>query len=397
METTGASQDGAERRRQFKRRGLIAGTAVLSAALMAKLSVKEAAATDNVALVTGQNNTSLGETRITRTGVTQLNAFTVNMASTLGAAAIGAQGSGSTVGVVGQSDNQVGMFGISGTNIGVLGSSTDSYGVKGQSTNNAAVYGVGNALPGVYGTGNGVGVRGDSSGNIGVYGNSGSNLGVNGVSVSAAGVRGDSTSNIGVVGFCATNIGVQGQSTSGIGVYGLTSTGIAGRFDGQVVVNGDFSATGMKSAVVKASDGETRRLYCMESPESWFEDMGEAQLQSGFAAVAIPGDFATVVNLDAPYFVFVTANEDCNGLVVTERSSRGFVVKELRGGNSSAKFSFRILAKRADVSGARLQKEDFTKESSPNSVPRINTAPASVPDVPPPPPVPNLVNVQRPH
>jgi hypothetical protein len=396
METTGASQDGAERRRQFKRRGLIAGTAVLSAALMAKLSVKEAAATDGVALVTGANNTSAGETRITRTGATQLNAFTVAMAATVGAAAISGQGAGSTVGAVGTSENQVGVIGISGTNLGVLGTSTDSYGIKGQSTNSVGVYGIANTLPGVYGTGNGIGVEGVSGGNFGVLGVSGSNIGVQGNSTSAPGVRGDSVSNIGVVGFSASNVGVQGQSTSGIGVYGISSSGIAGRFDGQVVVNGDFSATGMKSAVVKASDGETKRLYCMESPESWFEDMGEAQLSNGFAAVAMPADFATVVNLNAPYFVFVTANEDCNGLVVAERSSQGFVVKELRGGNSSAKFSYRILAKRADITAARLQKEDFTRQSSPNSVPHINTAPPSIPEVPAPPPLPSIVN-QRPH
>src|SRR5690349_9945010 len=121
IEMTGASQGGAERRRQVKRRGLIAGTAVLSAALMAKLSVKEVAATDGVALVTGTNNSSTGETRITRSGPAQLNAFTVSMAPTVGAAAISGQGAGSTVGAVGTSDNQIGVIGISGTNLGVLG------------------------------------------------------------------------------------------------------------------------------------------------------------------------------------------------------------------------------------------------------------------------------------
>ena len=78
---------------------------------------------------------------------------------------------------------------------------------------------------------------------------------------------------------------------------GIASGGIVGRFDGAVVVNGDFSATGMKSAVVVASDGVQRRVYCMESPESWFEDMGEAQLQGSGVRVALDHGFLSVVNI----------------------------------------------------------------------------------------------------
>jgi hypothetical protein len=32
-------------------------------------------------------------------------------------------------------------------------------------------------------------------------------------------------------------------------------------------------------------DGSHRRLYCLESPESWFEDLGKGQLQGGQANV----------------------------------------------------------------------------------------------------------------
>jgi hypothetical protein len=41
---------------------------------------------------------------------------------------------------------------------------------------------------------------------------------------------------------------------------------------------GNLAATGLKTAVVPLADGTRRRLYCVESPESWFEDVGFVRL-----------------------------------------------------------------------------------------------------------------------
>jgi hypothetical protein len=121
-------------------------------------------------------------------------------------------------------------------------------------------------------------------------------FGVNGFSDVGVGVRGYSTSKygvsadggiIGVVGR-GGSIGVLGYSTSGVGVFGLSDGGgLAGRFQGNVDVHGDFNviAPGVKSTVVPHPDGSHRRLYCMESPESWFEDFGEGKLIKGKARV----------------------------------------------------------------------------------------------------------------
>ena len=58
----------------------------------------------------------------------------------------------------------------------------------------------------------------------------------------------------------------------------------AGAFYGPVIVGGNFTVVGgAKSAAVPHPDGSHRRLYCVESPESWFEDFGEAELICGEA------------------------------------------------------------------------------------------------------------------
>jgi hypothetical protein len=63
-----------------------------------------------------------------------------------------------------------------------------------------------------------------------------------------------------------------------------------------VFVRGDFTvAGGAKSAAVPHPDGTHRWLYCLESPESWFEDFGRAQLTCGRAEVKIDPDFAALV------------------------------------------------------------------------------------------------------
>jgi len=62
-----------------------------------------------------------------------------------------------------------------------------------------------------------------------------------------------------------------------------------------------------KSAAVLHPDGTHRRLYCVESPDSWFEDFGEAPLECGEATVTLDPDFAAVAE---------TANQRLENVVV---------------------------------------------------------------------------------
>jgi hypothetical protein len=125
---------------------------------------------------------------------------------------------------------------------------------------------------------------------------------------------------------------------------------------GDVYVFGSFSVADkqLKSAIVQHPDGSHRKLYCMESPESWFEDFGIGQLHQGQADVRLDPDFAALVRTDH-YHVFLTPYGDSNGLFVAHMRPDGFVVREQQGGKHSLTFAYRVVAKRRDVTVMRLQ------------------------------------------
>ena len=155
-------------------------------------------------------------------------------------------------------------------------------------------------------------------GSFGVRGESTSGTGTAGQSNSGAGVHGSSNGNVGVLGVSNASVGVYAASTSSTGLDATSGSapgsspaptaerhpgrlqrqrrrprhleqqhrrllrlrpapastppapsGFAARFDGPVLVNGNFTAIGgSKSAAVPHPDGTHRRLYCVESPES---------------------------------------------------------------------------------------------------------------------------------
>jgi hypothetical protein len=203
-------------------------------------------------------------------------------------------------------------------------------------------------LDGVMGfaaTGNGM--SGSSGGGIGVAGTSTTHIGVDG--------RGGHIGLHGVGGMA----GVLGMSSTGHGVVGIARTRgrFAGTFTGNVQITGDLTVFGSypKSVAVRlGKNGPYRRFYSMESPESWFEDFGEASLRRGRAEVRIPRDFAPFIHTK-DYHVFVTPYGECGGLSVTRRTRTAFEVRELNGGTSSVRFSYRIAAKRKDIVGKRLE------------------------------------------
>src|SRR6185503_5124783 len=110
--------------------------------------------------------------------------------------------------------------------------------------------------------------------------------------------------------------------------------------------------TGAKSAVVPHPDGSLRQVYCLESPESYFEDFGSARLLKGSAHVQLDPEFAALVQGDS-YQVFITPEGDSKGLYVNDKRPDGFAVREQQGGYSDLLFSYRIVAKRKDIAGPR--------------------------------------------
>ena len=222
-----------------------------------------------------------------------------------------------------------------------------------------------------------------ASGGVGVYGSSTSGYGVYGTSMVSAGVYGIGT-GAGSYGVLAT-----ASASSTAGVYATSSTpntpafyavnfaapnppnSNAGFFIGQVYINGPLViAGGAKSAAVPHPDGSHRLLYCVESPESWFEDFGEGTITAGKAEVKLDPDFAAVVNT-AKLHVFLTPHDEGHNLHLTARGAAGFSVAASATGEALAKgkkasdvsgtFTYRVVAKRKDVVAPRLAKFDLPK------------------------------------
>src|SRR5262245_5597905 len=248
------------------------------------------------------------------------------------------------VGVYGQVEDQppvpagfrAGVLGAASTQPGIIGFSREGDGIEGASFTGTAVRAVSFFGPGVQS------ISGALNGVTGISGTQGptpvfnlpTTAGVYGSSVAQAGVIGTSSSTTGVLGF-SNNVGVYGATTNPAGNY-------AGIFRGNLLV------TGTKSAAVPFPDGTQRVLYCMESPELWFEDFGAAKLKAGRAVVKLDTDFAKVVTLNE-YHVFVTPEGDCRGVFVSNKIATGFEVRELQGGTSNVAFSYRIVARRKDI------------------------------------------------
>jgi hypothetical protein len=355
--------------RKVVRRGLLASLAAFGAAVAVKF-----AGTDRVSAAQGQPLVH-GVLNDGGTGVTQVNGNVSNYALSV------ANTSGST--------NAGGVFAVStGIGAGVQGSTGGAFayiprvGVIGMAPSAIAPPNDG-LNRGVFGSSGGIGVEGLSQGGIGVRGQSSSNNAVRGdvpstSAVNTIAIYGLNNSSYVGPGPGAGGFGVYGLSTRGHGLVGATAAagaaavvgatnGVAGAwagaFYGSVIIGGDLIVVGgAKSAAVPHPDGSHRQLYCVESPESWFEDFGTGTLLDGRADVPIEPGFAAVADMDH-YHVFLTAYDHDHLLYVTERTPKGFAVKAdttlaaLKGckaSDLSGTFSWRVVAKRKDITGERL-------------------------------------------
>jgi len=227
-----------------------------------------------------------------------------------------------------------------------------SDGVRGFGANDAGVYGYGGPL-GVYGGGTSYGVKGVSDSGTGVYA----------VSTSGYALYATTSGTTGIYGQAATN-GVEGVATTGVYGYSSSQTGVYGQGAVYgVYSNGNFAASGTKSAVVALPDNRVVSLYAMESPSNWFEDFGTAQLHNGRVQVDLDPTYAQTVNTTASYHVFLTPKGDCRGLYVSLQTPGGFEVRELQGGQASIEFDYRVVALRKGYEDLRLQQMEADSET----------------------------------
>jgi hypothetical protein len=366
------------------RRGLIAGLASLGAAALLKVSgaAKKAEAATTPILYP----TLAGDGPITNTfaNTTSLKAAANQFGTATGFKVDVSGGQLGSIDAIRGIAN--GASGLGGWFTGGDGAAGSGYGVyaaggftSGSNTRSAGVRGLGGQASsgpggaGVQGDGGssstgptGIGVRGASVNNTGVYGVSDYATGVHGHSGTNVGLRGTSAQFVGLVGISNTNIGLYGYTTApNVAAFyaeNLAPSGkrVAGFFNGDVQIQGNFTVLPgyAKNAAVSMPDGTDAVLYCQESPEPYFEDFGRAKLTNGRAHVQIEPEFASIIKRD-DYMVFVTPNGEVkNPLIVTSQSGNAFEVYEANNGRSDAPFTYRIVARRKDIQGKRLERLD---------------------------------------
>lgn len=165
-----------------------------------------------------------------------------------------------------------------------------------------------------------------------------------------------------------------------------TTNGVAGAYSGlfygPMVITGDLAVVGAKSAAVAHPDGSHRLLYCVESPESWFEDFGKGLLTDGEATVTLDPAFTALSDM-TDYHVFVTVYDQHDELMVSDRTDASFRVSARDCTNNSS-FSWRVVAKRKDIAGTRLAKVTIPAEQR-IVMPRVDETPRPERREPPPP------------
>jgi hypothetical protein len=273
---------------------------------------------------------------------------------------------------------------------GVYGFSAKGIGVRGYSGNSASFAGyfsnaTGTAVDAVTTSGSGVqvsatsgnGVNGSSQTGFGVIGERGTATQVLFPGFAAM-VPEDFTSSgsfaLNAISQSGTAIAATTDNTSSSPVVSIDSFGAnpmieAGDSNGAVMSldgSGNFAILGSISAAsatittpgnplfVHGSGHARIGTYAQEAAAPTLEDVGQSQLRNGSAYVALDPKFAALADPRRPYLVFLTPAGDCRGLYFSQRTSRGFYVREIGAGTSNVEFDYRIVARPNDATGQRF-------------------------------------------
>ncbi len=244
--------------------------------------------------------------------------------------------------------NTFGLFGVS-TGTAVVGETTGGNG-------NSGVAGINNGT-----SGQGLGVYGYSANGSGVYGAS--------VAGGSAGVAGYQLNEYGSTGWALYGEGADSTGNYPV-IYGQGDTASTYLFE--VRDNGDSGSECVIDPVadllcsgvteVKAvrtrhrtSGGQHVLAYASESASATLDDVGTAHMVDGVANVAIDRAFASTIDQNSAYHVFVTPLGESRGwLYVASKTPAGFQVREAQNGRSTLSFDYRIVAHPIDARADRL-------------------------------------------
>ncbi|WP_159780656.1 hypothetical protein [Flavobacterium sp. 9AF] len=289
--------------------------------------------------------------------------------------------SGGTLGInsAGSATSQVTVVGA-GTNDAVAGNANDNianafWGRNAHATG-TAVIGATNGLGGIFPT-KGAGVAGSATNGVGTYGSTGNgapdNAAHNGNYAGGFTLDTDNNTSTNNNSAFANLAGKDEQVISPLGApsrrilyggYFVGGTAAGGQSYSYVGLkynyNNDATATGgtnykivgngTVSTLIPDDNNEPRVMFCPEAPEVLFEDYGIGQLTNGTTYIELDKIVAKSLKIDDkhPLKVFIQLEGECNGVYVTEKSERGFKVKELNNGSSNVSFSWHIIGNRAD-------------------------------------------------
>lgn len=290
--------------------------------------------------------------------------------------------SGGTVGInsPGATFSQVTVIGA-GTNDAVAGNANDNianaFWGRNENTTGTAVIGATNGLGGIFPT-KGAGVAGSATNGVGTYGSTGNgapnNAAHNGNYAGGftldtdnntstnnnsafANLAGKDEQVITPLGGASRRILYGGYFVGGTSVGGISYSYVGLKYNH----NNDATATGgtnykivgngTVSTLIPDEDNEPRVMFCPEAPEVLFEDYGIGKLENGTAYIELDKIVSKSLKVDQkhPLKVFIQLEGECNGVYVTEKSEKGFKVKELNNGTSSVNFSWHIIGNRADA------------------------------------------------
>ncbi len=108
--------------------------------------------------------------------------------------------------------------------------------------------------------------------------------------------------------------------------------------------NWSIDENGMFTVHETLADGTALDLYALMSVNKEITISGQAQLENGEVEVTFENDFDQFI--DENYKVLVTPTGECNGLYVFDKTTTGFMVKELDNGNSDTTFDWLVVAQR---------------------------------------------------
>ncbi len=132
---------------------------------------------------------------------------------------------------------------------------------------------------------------------------------------------------------------------------------------------------GKHFAVVVNTDQGRNLLFSITSPHNEIQTSGQGRMQNGKAIIKFDPEFSELLSDNHNMRVIVTPQEQCNGLFVAHKSSKGFIVEELLNGKSDAAFDWIAIARRKGYEDHKIE-QYFPLQNKPGALsPSQNTDP----------------------